>query len=154
MREQTIDPAVKKEFHEALSGLLNNIEALKKDEKNPYFKSVYIPLPKMLEVIKPIAAKHGFVLVQPVELVNSQHGIVNVVSSRLIHSATSMAEVSQLALPTIDDMQKLGGAITYARRYTLSALCALQEVDDDGNTATGKGAKGAPKKKIPRSDDF
>jgi hypothetical protein len=34
------------------------------------------------------------------------------------------------------DMQKLGGAITYARRYALVSMLALEDEDDDGNTAS------------------
>lgn len=151
MSKPQLDPSDKVKFHTALSNLLTSVNAMKKDEKNPFFKSSYIPLPKMLEAVKPVATQCGFILTQPVELVNSQTGIVNVVSSRLVHIETGIAEVSQMALPPIDDLQKLGGAITYARRYTLSALLALEERDDDGNAASGKVV---PKRKISKSDDF
>ena len=38
-----------------------------------------------------------------------------------------------------DDMQSIGSAITYARRYTLQSLvcCQTDEPDDDGNSAVG-----------------
>lgn len=38
-------------------------------------------------------------------------------------------------------MQALGGAITYARRYALSAMVGITQDDDDGNTAVGKPPK-------------
>jgi hypothetical protein len=41
-----------------------------------------------------------------------------------------------LTLPPITDAQKLGGAITYFRRYTLVSLLSLQAVDDDGHEAS------------------
>ena len=41
-----------------------------------------------------------------------------------------------MPLPMITDAQKLGGAITYFRRYTLVSLLSLQAVDDDGETAS------------------
>jgi len=41
-----------------------------------------------------------------------------------------------LKLPLITDAQKLGGAITYFRRYTLVSLLSLQAVDDDGHEAS------------------
>jgi hypothetical protein len=38
-----------------------------------------------------------------------------------------------------DDMQSLGSAITYARRYTLqSMVCLATGEDDDGNSAVGE----------------
>ena len=36
------------------------------------------------------------------------------------------------------DMQQLGSAITYARRYARLAMLGLQAVDDDGGEASGK----------------
>lgn len=153
MNKPQVDDSKRLAFHTALAGLLNDIEALKKDEKNPFFKSSYIPLPKMLQAIKPLCRRHGFILTQPVEVGNTQAGLVNVVSSRLIHVETGLSEASQLSIPVIDDMQKLGGAITYGRRYTLSAVCALEERDDDGNTATGKAAP-AKKRAVSAQDDF
>ena len=40
-------------------------------------------------------------------------------------------------LPDMPDPQKLGGAITYFRRYGLASLLALQAEDDDGNSTVG-----------------
>jgi hypothetical protein len=37
----------------------------------------------------------------------------------------------------LHDPQKLGSAITYAKRYALQALFALPSEDDDGNKASG-----------------
>lgn len=127
----------KSKFHKALYALHNDIEVMKKDESNPFFKSKYVPLPKMLEVLKPKIKEHGFILSQPVDVTNSANQIENVVFSSLIHVETGYSDTAKLALPKLDDMQKLGGAITYARRYTLSALLSLEEIDDDGNTAVG-----------------
>lgn len=139
----------KKTFHKALLALHNDIEALKKGESNPFFKSKYVPLPDMIDALRPALQKHGFILSQPVDVTNSQNGIVNVVFSTVTHAETGFSDTAKLALPGIDDMQKLGGAITYARRYTLSALLGLREADDDGNTATGKTSS-----KISKKDKF
>ena len=58
--------------------------------------------------------------------------------SRIIDIDSSDSVESSLSLPTDLDTQKIGGAITYYRRYTLVALLGLQAEDDDGNTASGK----------------
>jgi len=152
MQQPQISDDKKKEFHKALLALHGDIEAVKKDESNPFFKSKYVPLPKMIRTLKPIFQKHGFILSQPVDVTNSSVGIENVVFSSIIHAETGVSDVAKLALPKIDDMQKLGGAITYARRYTLSALLGLEEADDDGNTATGKTVK--RKSKVSNKDSF
>ena len=49
--------------------------------------------------------------------------------------------VSSIPLPEIQDPQKIGGAITYYRRYALVSLLGLQAEDDDGNTASGRANK-------------
>lgn len=143
-----IEPDKQATFHKALIGLHGDIDAFTKDESNPFFKSKYVPLPKMLRTLKPIMQKHGFILNQPIDVANTQQGMRNVVFSRLVHAETGLAEESKMMLPEIEDMQKLGGAVTYARRYTLSAVLGLEETDDDGETAVGR------KSKIKAQDRF
>lgn len=152
MQQQSpINNEAKQEFHEALLKLHGDIEAFKKDEKNPFFKSNYVALPNMIRTLKPIMQKHGFILSQPVDVTNSQNGIENVVFSTIVHAKTGLSDTAKIALPKIDDMQKLGGAITYARRYTLSALLGLEERDDDGETAVGRKPKTS---KVSKKDMF
>ena len=136
-------------FHNALLKLHGDIEKMKKTEGNTFFpKHKYIPLPDMLRALKPVIQKHGFILTQGVDVgSNAQIGMKNIVSSRVIHAATGLSQDSRLALPDLNDMQKLGGAITYARRYTLSALLSIEEIDDDGNTAVGNRVKSGVKVK-------
>lgn len=151
MQQQPVNDEKKVEFHKALLALHGDIEAFKKDESNPFFKSKYVPLPKMIRTLKPIMQKHGFILSQPVDVTNSQNGIENVVFSSIVHAPTGISDTAKLALPKIEDMQKLGGAITYARRYTLSSLLGLEEADDDGNTAVGRKPKAS---KVSKKDMF
>lgn len=138
-------------FHQALFQLHGDIEAMTKDEANPFFKSKYVPLPKMIRTLKPILQKHGFILNQPVDVANTQQGLKNAVLSRLVHVETGLSEEARMVLPDIDDMQKLGGAITYARRFTLSSVVGLEEADDDGETAVGRGSR---KGKVSNKDKF
>lgn len=152
MSKQTVEPDKQSAFYKALIGLHGDIQAFTKDEDNPFFKSKYVPLPKMLRVLKPTLQKHGFVLNQPIDVANTQQGMRNVVFTRLVHAETGLSEESKMMIPDIADMQKLGGAVTYARRYTLSAVLGLEETDDDGETAVGRG-KTKPSK-ISSKDAF
>lgn len=137
-------------FQKAVLALHGDIEKLKKTTGNTFFKNhKYIPLPEMIGALKPILQKHGFILSQPTDVANTQTGIVNVVFSSITHAETGLSDTAKLSLPVLEDMQKLGGAITYARRYTLSALLGLEETDDDGNTATGRS-----KSKVNKADQF
>lgn len=102
-----------------------------KSTDNPYFKSKYADLNALFEQVKPLIAAKGFVLVQTVN--GSQ------LHTELTHIETAESIVSDVDLMTAKpDMQQLGSAITYARRYSLLALLNIETVDDDGNTASGK----------------
>jgi hypothetical protein len=73
------------------------------------------------------------------------------VGTQLLDAETGkvLAE-SFLSLPTtLNDPQKIGGCVTYFRRYTLKSLLAIAEVDDDGNLAS----KPAPKKVLKPIDN-
>lgn len=153
---QQVNPDDKTTFYKALLALHGDIEAMKRTEGNPFFKSKYVPLPDMLDALKPVLQKHGFILSQPVDIApaqpHTQTVYSNVVISQLTHADTGLSETSKMVLPAMEDMQKLGGAITYARRYTLSALVSGREIDDDGNTAVGKSKKG--KNAVEDKDNF
>jgi len=136
-KPQTIGPDARLKFHTALLAFHNDMEVVKRDESNPFYKSKYVPLPKMLAAIRPIASKHGFILSQPVDIINTQNGARNVVTTFLTHAETGLNEASKIMIAEQADMQKVGLAITYGRRQTLSALVGLEEADDDGNELVG-----------------
>lgn len=102
-----------------------------KDKENPFFKSSYTDVNSLLEQLEPLLEKQELLLIQPIR--------GNQVSSEIVDLKTGQAISSALTLPEITDPQKIGSAITYYRRYTLTSLLALQsEEDDDGNSANGK----------------
>lgn len=105
------------------------IGKISKDSKNPFFKSKYFDINKLLEHVEPILQDHGLLILQPITSVDVMTEIVDVETSESINS--------KILLPNITDPQKLGSAITYYRRYTLQSLLALQAEDDDGNNASG-----------------
>lgn len=102
--------------------------AITKDSKNPFFKSNYFDVNKLLSEVEPILQKHGLVLLQPIQGGTVKTEIHNTVGDGFVSS--------EIQLPNIQDPQKLGSAITYYRRYTLQSLLGLQAEDDDANTAS------------------
>jgi hypothetical protein len=150
----TVPVDAKKTFHAALLAFHNDLEVIKRDESNPFFKSKYVPLPKMLSAIRPVAAKHGFILSQPTDIINTQQGAMNVVTTFLTHAETGLSESAKIMLEKQADMQKLGAAITYGRRQTLSSLVGAEEEDDDGNYLTGKVAPKTTKSVASNKDKF
>lgn len=150
--QQPIDPKLKQEFHKDLYALMSDIEAIKKSGKNPHFNSKFLPLPDMLNAVKPLILKHGFYLTQCMDIINTQNGPRNAVASIIVHAKTGINEMSKVMLPENDNPQKVAAANTYYRRVSLSNLLALQEEDDDGNTASGN--KPTRKAAVKSKDNF
>lgn len=104
------------------------IGKISKDSTNPFFKSKYFDVNKLLDSVELILEKNSLLLLQPIT--NGK------VTTKIIDAEDETFVVSEIDLPNIQDPQKLGSAITYYRRYTLQSLLGLQAEDDDGNLAT------------------
>ena len=105
------------------------IGVLGKDSKNPFFKSAYLDLNKLLIHVTPLMHKHGLILMQPIKDGEVQSIILDAENGNVLAQ-------SGIQLPTLNDPQKLGSAITYFRRYTLKSLLSIAEGDDDANLAS------------------
>ena len=119
----------KTSIYNKLFNVQQEIGAISKDKENKLYHNKYFDINKLIEQVIPILKSHKLLLLQPIED-GKQY-------SRIIDLDGGMVE-SSLALPTDLDSQRIGGAITYYRRYTLVALLGLQAEDDDGNTAVPK----------------
>ena len=106
------------------------IGKISKDSKNPFFKSKYFDINSLLEHVEPILQKHDLLLLQPI--------LEGKVITELIDVETGEKVTSEITLPTLNDPQKLGSAVSYYRRYTAQSLLGLQATDDDANLASGK----------------
>lgn len=116
-------------FYEKLSAVKSEVGRISKDSSNPFFKSKYFDINSLLLHVEPIIQKNGLLLLQPI-----QDGLVK----SIIYDTNGFSIESGIALPELNDPQKLGSAITYYRRYTLQSLLALQAEDDDANLASNK----------------
>lgn len=102
---------------------------------NPFFKSKYAPLPDILNCIRPLLTENGVLLIQNTG--SNEAGDVYI-QTRLIHKSGEILETDKLLLkPDKNTAQGIGSAITYGRRYQLTALLGISsEDDDDGNIAS------------------
>jgi hypothetical protein len=107
--------------------------AVVKNQQNPHLRNWYADLSAVLEAVTDPLANHGLLIVQRFA---SEQG-APVLITELIHAESGQSISSSLPIVSKDptDPQKLGGAITYARRYSLLALLGLSPEDDDGNAA-------------------
>jgi hypothetical protein len=99
-----------------------------KNATNPHLKRNYADINSIIDTVEPILLDHGLLLIQPI--------IDDKVCTCIVDVETGEKIDCYLQLPVITDAQKLGGAITYFRRYTLVSLLSLQAVDDDGHEAS------------------
>ena len=113
------------------------IGKINKSADNPFFKSKYADLNTILDVVEPILHKHGLILLQPIE--NGK------VCSQIIDVDSGQGVYSEIELPQINDPQKLGGCVSYFRRYTLQSLCSLSMQDDDAQDVTNHVKNTKPK---------
>lgn len=109
-----------------------------KDAKNPFFKSEYVPLENVAEAITESATKHGLAFSQ--YATTTETGNVSV-GTIVFHESGEFIEFPPLILkPENTKPQSIGSAITYAKRYSLSAVFGItSDKDDDGNKANGNG---------------
>lgn len=117
---------------------------LKKDGNNPYFESSYVTLNEVLDKVKKPLNDLGVVIVQapgcatygeenePFATYTADGGLWTM----LVDTEDKTQVECFVPYVNATDMQKLGGAITYARRYSLITLLGLEDEDDDGNTAS------------------
>lgn len=110
------------------------MDTVKKSSKNPFFKSNYADINVVLETIKPVCESLGLVIFQAPRVIDGNDVLFTKISLADNPSEFETSEV-RLLLPSAD-MQKLGSAITYARRYSLVSLFLLETEDDDGQSAS------------------
>lgn len=105
-----------------------------KDATNPYTRSRYATLNAVMDACKTALLDNGIWLTQIT--VPSEPGTIALLT-KLTHAETGQYQASVTVLPLQKpDCQGAGSAITYARRYALTAMLGIvTEDDDDGESA-------------------
>lgn len=93
----------------------------------------YADLPAIFEKINPLMKKHGLGFTQLLNDENLETHIFHIESGESITSSVTIPQGVQLK--GMNDFQVLGSAITYLRRYALSAALGL--VTDKDTDASG-----------------
>ena len=114
----------------ALLKFQGQVSKIKKDAKNPHFKSNYASLSKILEDTNPVLTECGLVL--------TQHFDVDVLTTMLCHAETGEFVQSDypINVKDVSNPQQLGSALSYARRYGIQSILNLNASDDDGQMAS------------------
>lgn len=104
-----------------------------KTEENPFFKSSYADLTSCWNAIRSLLAENGLAVAQTPQWKDGH----SVLSTILLHTSGQYIRGELPLNPVKNDPQSLGSAVTYMRRYGLSAIVGICTEDDDGNAATG-----------------
>jgi len=114
----------------------------KKDGKNPHFKSNYSTLESVITAVNQ-GNQFGLYFTQEIDYVYVSHRetmseVVVVTTVRHINDETTYVSKLPIILSqtNMENPQKIGSAITYAKRYTLQSVYGLPSEDDDGNKAS------------------
>lgn len=123
-----------------------------KDAKNPFFKSEYVPLENVAEAITQTATKYGLAFSQYATTTESGNVSVGTI---VFHESGEFIEYPPLILkPENTKPQSIGSAITYAKRYALSAIFGItSDKDYDGNVEQQKQPQKRNQKQAPQNDE-
>ena len=128
-------------FAEAFAKAQAELTNPPKNKVNPHFNSRYVDLSDGLDVIRKTFSKHGLAVIQGTSL----DGDLTVLNTRILHKSGQWMEWVY-PVSGLDTHQKMGSAMTYARRYALFGIVGVAgEDDDDGNAAS---APAKPVKKM------
>lgn len=122
------------ELAKAMAKAQGEIKGAVKDADNPFFKAKYADLASVWEACREPLTSNGLSVIQSTRM----DGHIVVIETMLLHSSGEYI-TGEIALPpTKSDPQGHGSAITYGRRYTLSAMVGVSPEDDDGNEGSKK----------------
>jgi Mor family transcriptional regulator len=137
-------------YYAALAEVQENLGEVVRDGDNPAFKSKYATLEALYRAAKPIYTPHGFSMTFG-SLKPSQPGFLRIsciVSHRDGHSETYELEAPVSVAGArgnrvaMTDIQAVGAAVTYLRRYLFMMVFNLVQgddpVDNDGNAIKPK----------------
>ena len=135
------------ELAKALLNVQRTMQPIVKDAENPFTKSWYASLNSVMDACRDALIENGIWLCQypvPVEQPNTL-GLV----TKLTHAESGQWQSSLAVVPLPKaDPQGMGSAMTYCRRYALTAMLGMVTEDDDGEGAKN-GRKPASRQKLP-----
>ena len=127
MQSQTIGALAK-----ALASAQAELQPATKNSQNPFLKNRYADISAVYTAIRSVLPAHGLSVVQT--MLPAERGYVSVRTTLLHESGEWIA--GEISMPCQSDKggigpQQVGSAITYARRYSLSAIVGVVSEDDD-----------------------
>lgn len=130
-----------KELATALAKAQGQFAGAAKDSVNPHFKSKYADLESVVSAIKEPLSKNGLSFIQ----VAHDTQFTAAIETIIMHASGEWLSAGVVSVSVSkNDAQGYGSAMTYARRYSLSAAFGIAPEDDDGNAASKAPARQEP----------
>lgn len=115
------------QISEALAKAQGQMQGALEDSKNPFFKSDYADLTSVWKACRKPLSENGLAVFQSLIYENGVQFVITTIS----HSSGQWFKSMMHVKPNKDDMQALGAAITYARRFSLNALIGMYPKGED-----------------------
>ena len=136
-----------KNLAKALVKATAQIEGATKDSTNPHFRNKYADLASVTDAIKKPLNDNGLTYSQ---IIHRLEGGVGVETLIIHESGETMSNGITFVPAPKNDPHGYGSALTYARRYSLSACFGVIQEDDDANGASNKLPIQVPAKPITK----
>lgn len=140
------------ELAKALVKVQKEMSPAAKDGKNPFTKSTYATLNSVMESCREALLNNNIWLCQypvPIDCPDSI-GLM----TKLTHTESGQWQASLAVVPLPKaDPQGMGSAITYARRYAITAMLGMVTEDDDGEGAKAAQGQAKTRKLHPKLND-
>lgn len=123
-----------------LEDVVAELEATIPLTKGGNFKYKYCDLASVRKVVRPVLAKYGLSFTQPVvprdePIMAERFCVLGSLRTMLLHSSGQWIAGEHPIAGDWTDGKAIGGAISYARRYGLLAICGIAQVDDVSEAA-------------------
>jgi len=120
------------ELTKALVKVQSQLGGARLDSSNPFFKSKYASLSAVWDACRKLLADNELAVIQTTSAGNDNNLIID---TTLSHSSGEWITGELPMILPKNDPQGIGSAITYGRRYGLSAIIGICPEDDDAESA-------------------
>ena len=139
-------------FMERLVAACSEMSNPQLDSKNPHFGNKFASLLAVSNVVRPALAKYGIAYRQSVESIGAGHYVFTYAYGYEPDGSRAEVVLATVPIYVVTDPQKMGSALTYAKRYCLLAAFGLVgDEDDDAEAATAPARKTAKKASKPKA---
>jgi len=130
-------------IYQKIGMLRSKIGTIKKDSKNPFYKSDYADINSIERLVEPIEEEVGLTHFLTSSVLDNGEQLLTLTVVD-IYSGEKLTSSLKLILSK-NDMQQLISGHTYGRRGLLVSFYSLEASDDDGNHVSGKKVANTPK---------